>query len=304
MTTTQSQSTPRSENGRAEDTETRRRRELGEFLRLRRARVQPNEVDLPPGGPRRTPGLRREEVAVLAGVGVTWYAWLEQGRPINPSESVLASIGRALRLTYPETDHLFILAGLRPEVTGGITHMPHVADMLRRLVEQQEPAVAFLMDARWDLVCWNRTAGALLGFDWAAPDQLNVARQMLVADGYGRLLEDKDRHARGMVAELRLASGRLVGDDQFRELIAGLRRDRQEVDEWWELGEVRCRMDTEKVFRHPDVGVIEVDEAVLRPASAPDLQLTMLVPRSGSEERLRRLVAASPLPTTKAPEPG
>jgi transcriptional regulator with XRE-family HTH domain len=255
--------------------------------------LRPEDAGLPPGGARRTPGLRREEVAVLAGVGVTWYTWLEQGRPINPSESVLGSIGRALRLSHAETDHLLILAGMRPEVTGTLSRMPHVTDMLRRLVEQQEPAAAYLMDARWDLVCWNDIAGALLGFDHAAPDERNVAWQMFVTGGYGRLLEDSERHARAMVAELRLAGARLVGDDRFAELIARLRTERADVGAWWDLGEVKCRMDTEKVFQHPEVGRIETDEAVLRPGSAPDLQLTILVPRPGSEEPLRRLAEGS-----------
>jgi hypothetical protein len=272
------------------EVEERRRHELGEYLRLRRARVSPADVGMPAGGPRRTPGLRREEVAVLAGVGVTWYTWLEQGRPINPSESVLGSIGRALRLSHAETDHLLILAGMRPEVTGSLARMPHVTDMLRRLVEQQEPAAAYLMDARWDLVCWNATAGALLGFDDALPGERNVAWQMFVAGGYGQLLEDGEKHARGMVAELRLASGRLVGDARFADLLERLRKERQDVGDWWDLGEVKCRMDTEKVFRHPAVGRIECDEAVLRPGSAPDLQLTILVPREGSVAALRALV--------------
>lgn len=268
-----------------------RRRELGEYLRLKRAQVSPADVSLPPGGRRRTPGLRREEVAILASVGVTWYTWLEQGRQINPSESVLDAIAKALRLSYAETDHLFILAGLRPEVTGGPIRMPHVTDMLQRLVEQQGPAAAYLMDARWDLVCWNDLAGTLLGFDAAPPDDRNAAWLMFAEDGYGGLLADWDRHARGMVAELRLASGRLVGDEQFAGLLARLRRARPEFDHWWDLGEVRCRMDTEKLFRHPGVGTIEVDEAVLRPSSVPDLQLTILVPRHGNEAALRDLAA-------------
>ncbi len=269
-----------------------RRRELGEFLRIRRGQVQPAEVGLPPGGPRRTPGLRREEVAVLAAVGVTWYTWLEQGRPINPSEAVLGSIARALRLSYDETDHVFILAGLRREVHGQTARMPHVTDMLRRLVDQQGTAAAYLMDARWDLVCWNDRAGALLGFDAAAPEDRNVAWLMFAEDGYGALLEDREHHARGTVAELRLASGRLVGDQPFSGLLDRLRREQDEFGRLWDLGEVRCRMDTEKKFRHPVAGPIEVDEAVLRPASAPDLQLTVLVPRPDSEARLAATVTS------------
>jgi hypothetical protein len=130
------------------------------------------------------------------------------------------AIAKALRLSYAETDHLFILAGLRPEVTGGPIRMPHVTDMLRRLVEQQGPAAAYLMDAHWDLVCWNDLAGTLLGFDAAPPDDRNAAWLMFAEDGYGGLLQDWEQHARGMIAELRLASGRLVGDERFAGLLA------------------------------------------------------------------------------------
>ncbi|WP_165553892.1 helix-turn-helix transcriptional regulator [Kribbella capetownensis] len=267
-----------------------RRSELGDFLRIRRGKVHPEDVGMPSGGPRRTPGLRREEVAVLAAVGVTWYTWLEQGRPINPSEEVLASIARALQLSNDETDHVFILAGLRREVHGHTARRPHVSDMLRRLVEQQRPAAAFLMDARWDLVCWNDLAGALLGFGRAAPADRNVAWLMFADTGYGAVLDDRDRHARGLVAQLRLASGRLVGDDGFDQLLTRLRKEQPEFERLWNLGEVKCRMDTEKTFVHPEAGPIEVDEAVLRPSSAPDLQLTILVPRPGSDERLVSLL--------------
>jgi transcriptional regulator with XRE-family HTH domain len=267
-----------------------RRSELGEFLRIRRSKVQPEDVGLPPGGRRRTPGLRREEVAVLAAVGVTWYTWLEQGRPINPSEEVLTSIARALRLSEAESDHVFVLAGLRREVYGHPARRPHVTDMLRRLVEQQRPAAAYLMDARWDLVCWNDLAGTLLGFDRVAPEDRNVAWLMFAEDGYGALLDEFDRHARGMVAQLRLASGRLVGDEGFDRVLTRLRTERPEFEPLWNLGEVKCRMDTEKRFVHPAAGPIEVDEAVLRPSSAPDLQLTILVPRPGSDERMTQLM--------------
>src|SRR6266542_7103589 len=118
------------------------RRQLGVFLRSRRERIRPEEVTLAPGGRRRTPGLRREEVAMLAGVGVTWYTWLEQGRKINPSDEVLTSIARTLRLSPAETEHVFRLAREHP-APGEQAAVPPA---LRRLVDAQ-PAGAILMDA-------------------------------------------------------------------------------------------------------------------------------------------------------------
>ncbi|HZC26468.1 MAG TPA: helix-turn-helix transcriptional regulator [Actinopolymorphaceae bacterium] len=276
------------------DTEAQRRQELGAFLRVRRARLQPTEVGLASTGPRRTPGLRREEVAIMAGVGVSWYTWLEQGRRINPSESVLASIARTLQLSEAETDHIFILAGMRPEVTGteasGTGELP---EGLRRLVDLQTPAAAYLMDSRWDLVCWNSVAGALLGFDGLGSDRRNVALQMFAPGVLRDCLDDWERHARSMVAELRLASGRLVGDARFGAVLDRLRHEHAEVDSWWSLGEVRCRLDVAKTFTHPHAGTVQVDELILRPAAAPDHQLTVLAPRPGSEAALRSLAAGA-----------
>src|SRR5207245_5242070 len=113
----------------------RRRAELGEFLKARRARLSPGDFGMPAGARRRTPGLRREEVAVLAGVGVTWYTWLEQGREINPSDEVLGSIARTLRLSDAETAHLFALARPAPAAD----HDPVAPAALRALVESQDP---------------------------------------------------------------------------------------------------------------------------------------------------------------------
>jgi len=137
-----------------------RRADLAEFLRVRRAALRPVDVALPAGGRRRTTGLRREEVAMLAGVSVSWYTWLEQGRPINASLDVLDALARALQLDAVERDHLVALAGhpLRRPVASGVEPIP---DALRRLLGALEPAPAYVLEPLWDFVEWNRPFATL-----------------------------------------------------------------------------------------------------------------------------------------------
>ena len=147
-------------------TEERRRDELADFLRKRRAHLKPEEVGLPSGGRRRTPGLRREEVAHLAGVGTTWYTWLEQGREVRASLDVLEAISRALRLTPAERTHLVLLG--RGEVPPPCKSDERVSPTVKRLIENLGPNPAYVIGRRWDYLAWNRAACALLG-DFDAP---------------------------------------------------------------------------------------------------------------------------------------
>nr|WP_242001718.1 helix-turn-helix domain-containing protein [Kribbella steppae] len=140
-----------------------RREELREFLRARRAAVSPGEVGLPDVGKRRTPGLRREEVASLAGVGVSWYTWLEQGRDINVSGEVLDAISKALRLSEPERSHLYLLAGLNPPVRSATVGA--VTEELRRLVDAWSPRPAILRDQYWNLLAINDATRTVFGYD-------------------------------------------------------------------------------------------------------------------------------------------
>src|SRR6266567_878699 len=145
-----------------------RRAELGSFLRSRRERITPEDVGLPPGLRRRTAGLRREEVAQLAGVGVTWYTWLEQGRPINASAQVLEAVARTLRLDESERSHLFTLAGV-PDTTSRVAEICEPA--VRELVEALDPYPAFVVSPRYDILAWNRAEASLKGDYSSLPDR-------------------------------------------------------------------------------------------------------------------------------------
>jgi transcriptional regulator with XRE-family HTH domain len=251
-----------------------RRRELAEFLRSRRARVSPTDVGLPDAGVRRTPGLRREEVAILAGVGVTWYTWLEQGRKINPSDEVLASIARTLRLSAAETEHVFRLAREHP-VPGDQLEVPPA---LRRLVDSQ-PAAAILIDARWDLLAWNEVADGFWGYSQVPAEDRNAAWLMFASQRIKDVLQDWPQHARRVLGALRAASAELIDDARFGALLERLRANHPEVTLWWDDYEVKPKTVTHKVLRNPADGrLIEVDEVVLRPAVAPELQLVVNLP--------------------------
>src|SRR5215472_13512147 len=136
-----------------------RRFELSDFLRTRRAKIVPSDVGLADGARRRTPGLRREEVALLANIGTTWYTRLEQGLPINVSADVLQSISRALRLTIDERRHLYLLAGMPLAVTPDEDE--RVSDLTQRVLEALNPNPAYVLGRRWDVLAWNRSADAL-----------------------------------------------------------------------------------------------------------------------------------------------
>src|ERR1700734_1642471 len=139
-----------------------RRAEISDFLRTRRAKIVPSDVGLADGARRRTPGLRREEVALLANIGTTWYTRLEQGLPINVSAEVLDGISRALRLTSEERRHLHLLAGVALELPPQQEEV--VGELVRRVLTTLEPSPAYVRGRRWDVLAWNRSADALSAF--------------------------------------------------------------------------------------------------------------------------------------------
>ncbi|GAA1088071.1 helix-turn-helix transcriptional regulator [Kitasatospora arboriphila] len=279
-----------------------RRQALSNFLRTRRASLTPADVGIAPGVRRRTPGLRREELALLAGVGVTWYTWLEQGRDINPSPEVLASLARTLRLDAAETAYLFRLAGAGPHpVDARGAGGADVPEALLRLVDAQDPAPAFLMDADWDIRAWNAAADAMFGFSGMPPEDRNLAWTVFADDRIRRRTVDWEQHARRTLAELRAAYGERGGSGspasrRLTEVIGRLRASFPEADRWLDEHRVSEKTGCEKEVRHEAVGVLRLDQVVLRAPGG--LQLVVAAPRDEeTRERLRRLV---PVPSSAA----
>jgi transcriptional regulator with XRE-family HTH domain len=266
--------------------------EVREFLRTRRARLQPEDVGLPSFGERRrVPGLRREELAQLAGVSFDYYVRLEQGRTRNVSESVLDAVARALRLDATERAHLFNLARpTRPRQRADAG--PHIRAGLRRLVETIVETPAFIVDRHYDVVAWNALAAALIvDFDATAPRDRNMARFLFLDERARSIYADWDTAARESVATLRMAAGRDPNDPVLNELIGELSVKSAVFRRWWAEHDVRERTHGSKRYRHPVVGEITVSyEALLLPAD-PDLTLMVYTVEAGSpsEMRLRRL---------------
>jgi transcriptional regulator with XRE-family HTH domain len=252
-----------------------RRLALANFLRTKRAAISPGEAGIEPGVRRRTPGLRREEVAVLSGVGVTWYTWLEQGRDINASPEVLTGLARVLRLSPPERDYLFRMAGQHPPDQ---EHLPEaVPSPLIDLVYGLEPSAAFLMDDLWDVQVWNRTAEALLGFAGLPEEDRNIAWMTFTTNR--ERLADWEGHARRTLAEVRDGFSRRPEAARLGALLARLRAGFPEADAWLDEYEVRVRAGgIVKEIKHP-AGTLHLNQLVLIPADAPDLQLVIMQPR-------------------------
>jgi transcriptional regulator with XRE-family HTH domain len=271
-----------------------RRAELADFLRRRRAALQPDDVGLPGGGRRRTPGLRREEVALLAGVGTTWYTWLEQGRDVRASLDVLEAVARALKLTPAERTHLILLgrgeAAPPPQLPAErpCTAMP-------RLIESLHPTPAYLIGRRWDYLAWNRATAAVFGdFGQIPRAARNHLWQLFTDPGRRTLMPDWPAHSRLVVAKFRADSARHLGDPAFDELVAALQQVSPEFAKAWNRHEVAQASQGRKELHHPEAGRLLFEHAVFHPSEAPDQRLVLYspVPGTGTAEALAELLDA------------
>jgi len=252
-----------------------KQRELGDFLRARRGRLTPESVGLPRRRQRRTPGLRREEVAELAGIGVDWYIRLEQGRPVTPSVSTVDALARALRLTELEHQHLRALAGggghkpFQPE-----TAPPSLLCLLESLTQP-----AYVTGRRRDLVAWNAAAADIFGFDALAEDERNILVSMLTIprsrDLFGPGWAEE---AQGMVARFRATHDLWAADPAFVALLRRLRDGCPEFDVWWERHDVRGPGSGRKTLHHPTRGLIAFDHTSFQANDDPGLKLVIYTP--------------------------
>ncbi|QBR06341.1 XRE family transcriptional regulator [Streptomyces sp. S501] len=261
-----------------------RRSELAGFLRSRRERITPEQVGLPRGPRRRTPGLRREEVAQLSAVGVTWYTWLEQARDIQVSPQVLDSLARALLLDRSERTHLFALAGAVDPAPGsdcaGVT--PAFQEMLTRL----EPFPACIQNSRYDILAYNRTYGRLLcDLDDVAPEDRNCMLLAYVNEDWRASVVDLPGVHRTMAAKFRASMAEHLAEPAWKALLARLEAASPEFGEVWARREVVGPANRTKVFRNSRVGVLRLEhtDLWLGPSAGP--RLVTYVP-SDEESRL------------------
>ncbi|MEW2165648.1 helix-turn-helix transcriptional regulator [Streptomyces sp. NPDC007084] len=255
-------------------TQPHQRRQLSEFLRSRRERLTPAEVGLPQTGRRRTPGLRREELALLAGISATWYTYLEQGREIRASEQVLNALAAALRLDRYERDHLLQLAGHatvaeaeeREPLTGEAGAVP--------LLLQPNPA--YIIDGNYDVLSHNSAADKLFPKLITGGDRpANFVRWVFLEQVARDVLVDWEPEARGLLGRLRTLAARHSGDPRYTRLIEELHEASPEVRDWWPQYEVQARHSGRKLLRHPRRGAIDYAYTAFHLAEQPEQTLVV-----------------------------
>lgn len=266
---------------------------LADFLRRRREALRPSDVGLVPGPRRRTPGLRRDDVAALAGMSVDYYARLEQQRGPQPSEQLLAALARALRLTAEERDYLFRLAG--HGVPGRVPVDAHVAPALLRVLDRLEDTPALVLSCLSETLVQNRLAAAIFG---DVSGRTGLARSGIYrwfTDPAARAVyppEDHERHGRSQVAALRAAHAAAGAGDGSRagRLVAALLAQSAEFRTLWELHEVSRRFEDHKTLVHPELGRIDVDcQALFTEDQSQALVVLTPAPGSEGEEKIRLL---------------
>ncbi|MEV4595883.1 helix-turn-helix transcriptional regulator [Amycolatopsis sp. NPDC049253] len=254
-----------------------RRGELGAFLRSRRARITPEQVGLPLGGRRRTPGLRREEVAQLAGVGVTWYTWLEQGRDINASEQVLGAISRTLRLDPHEHSHLFTLAGA-PEPPAA-EECNAITPSMRKMMTQLEPFPVAVRNARCDLLGYNRAYAWLMGGVDSIPfEDRNTLVQCLLNPDWRKRMLDWEQNVPRVVASFRAAMAEHVAEPSWKSLVKRLKAESPLFEQLWNRHDVNPEPIRTKCYDHPEVGLLKFNFTYLYSGRRSEITVSTYTP--------------------------
>ena len=255
-----------------------RLQELGNFLRTRRSRLTPEVVGLPRGNRRKTPGLRRAEVAQLVGVSVDWYTWLEQGRSITPSTQVVERLAQALRLDATERTHLFLLAQQQPPPALALD-TEIVSPALQRFLDRFDGRPAFVSGRRWDILAWNAAGCAVFGdFRRRTGRERNTIWGIFTNPLSRQFVVDWEADARRLLAQFRNSCGRYPGDAQLTELIHDLQVASPEFRAWWPDHEVRGGQEGQKTLNHPQVGYLLFERLTFQVFDTPDLRVTVYTP--------------------------
>jgi transcriptional regulator with XRE-family HTH domain len=270
-------------------------RELADFLRRARSKADPDRAGLPADGRvRRVPGLRREEVALLAGVSTDYYTRLEQGRRITPSEGVIAGIARALGLDEAGRLHLVDLIGSTGRPARRPTAAQRVRPGLHLLLDTFDAHPAMILGRRTDVLACNRLGRALFtDFEALRPRERNYSRWMFLDDAARELFVDWDQHARDCVEALRLETGRDPADESTRALVAELCERSPQFRAWWEDHGVHQRTFGEKRLRHPIVGELTVHYETLTMTGDPDQTLFLYTAEQGTSSQHALALLAS-----------
>lgn len=254
-------------------------KKLGEFIRAHRERIKPEELGFPKGGRRRTPGLRREELAQMCGVSATWLTWLEQGREISASTKTLARLADVMRLTPAERAYLFQLS---ERLDPRSEESRATADAESTSLVNAIKTPAYILDRQWDAIAWNRPARELLvGWLDGKPGQLtrpNLLRFMFLEPGARLLTADWSQRAARLVAEFRADCGKHVDLPPISNLVSELSLSSDEFRQLWKKQDVVNREGGQRRFQHPERGELTFEQITLHPATQRDLKLVVLLP--------------------------
>jgi transcriptional regulator with XRE-family HTH domain len=252
---------------------------LGAFVRAHRERVPPEALGLPKGERRRTPGLRREELAVLCGVSTTWLTWLEQGRPISASAKMLARLGGVLRLSAAERGYLFKLADkVDPDTDSKEINSENEreAETIAKVIQ----APAYVLDRQWNAIAWNDYATHLFA-GWFGPENTdpdhNLLRYMFLQKSARKFVVDWPERARRLVAEFRADCGKAVDTPPVKALVDDLVIRSADFSKLWSAHDVVAREGGLRKFLHPTEGQLVLNQISFQLQGRPDLKLTMLL---------------------------
>lgn len=268
-----------------------RRKQLGEFLKIRRSKVSPEQAGLQPTKRRRTPGLRREEVAELAGISPDWYTRLEQGRNIQVSSAVLYQLAEAFQLDSNEQKHLFSLAQLQVPLENA-TDKNFISPMLQNFLDTQGCSPAYITNVKWDIVAWNKAACAVFGdYEVMSARDRNVLWRAFTSSEMKNLLEDWDGHAKKRIAQFRASYAQLYNDPWWNKIVNELMEISDVFKIWWKQYDVLNVPEGTKIVHHPVVGDLQLGHLSFRLCDSPDMIVTVHIPTNqNSVDKIKTLL--------------
>jgi transcriptional regulator with XRE-family HTH domain len=274
--------------------------QLSEFFKRCRERLSPGAVGLPQGGRRRTPGLRREDVAALAGLSATWYTWLEQGRDVRASDRVLEGLSRTLRLSAEERDYLFSLAQNRPAPLQS-ARVEAIPETVKRSLDALNMP-AEVITPRWDVIYWNSMVKLFFrDYDALPPEQRNLIRILMTSPEYQEDPEEYDAMARRIIAKLRVDYSQASSDPSFDALIEEMSDISPLFRELWRSAEIRSRSEGVHLLKHPQFGGISFEHTSYLVEGAPTLRVVIFTPYDPeSAAKVARIARAADLQATRA----
>ena len=267
---------------------------LSTFLKAKRAQIKPESIGLPVGTRRRTPGLRREEVAQLAGVSTTWYTWLEQGRDIKVSSSVLDCISTALQLNNDETDYLYDLAlEAKSEITNPNRDKIELTPSLKRILAELAYCPTIITDRHCHIVGWNPAAAhVFLDFEQIPNEQRNLIRLVFTRKELKSLAANWEHFAKGFLAIFRTYYGQYLGDEWYDQFILEMSDSHPEFQDLWQGSQVNKAPELMIEFRHAKVGKLLFNLTSLQVQGDKDLRCSIYTPveETDTENKLKRLM--------------